>query len=157
MYCYDHPHPAVSVDIAVFRRRDTTLEIVLIRRAAEPFRGDWALPGGFVEIDESLDAAARRELAEETGIEDVALEQLRAFGAPDRDPRERVITVAYCGLVTGRSADLRAASDARRAAWIGMDRLPALAFDHGQIVAAARRRIEAAPRSGESGEAGKSS
>lgn len=141
MFCYDHPHPAVSVDIAVLRRRDKRLEVLLIRRGADPFAGCWALPGGFVGLAEDLDAAAKRELAEETGLAGLTLEQLGAFGDPQRDPRERVITVAYYGEAAEDSTDARAASDATEVAWLDVERLPTLAFDHAEIIAAARRRV----------------
>lgn len=143
MYCYEHPHPAVSVDVAVFRRCDARLEVLLIRRASPPYAGSWALPGGFVDIDEDLAAAAARELAEETGLAGLELFQVGAFGDPHRDPRERVITVAHCGIVVGKGADARAASDAAEVAWFDVERLPALAFDHLEIVTAARRRVTA--------------
>lgn len=150
MHCYEFPHPALAVDIAVFRRFEGETEIVLIERAREPYRGRWALPGGFVEIDEDLEQAARRELAEETGIEGIALEQLRAFGAPERDPRERVVSIAYWGLLADARAAPQGASDAQRARWFRLDGLPSLAFDHDEIVAAARRRLSDARGSGSS-------
>jgi 8-oxo-dGTP diphosphatase len=95
MHSYEFPHPAVTVDIIVFTIRDNQLKLLLIRRAYSPHKGKWALPGGFVHIDEGLDEAASRELQEETGVSSVYLEQLYTFGKPRRDPRERVITVAY--------------------------------------------------------------
>ena len=98
-YTYDYPHLAVTTDVVIFTIRDERLKLLLIKRGIEPFKGSWALPGGFVNPDEALDACARRELHEETGIADVFLEQLYTFGRPDRDPRERVITVAYYALI----------------------------------------------------------
>lgn len=116
------------------------LHVLLIERGIEPFKGRWALPGGFVR-DEDLDACVRRELAEETGVELVWLEQLYTFGAPARDPRGRVVTVAYWGIVRPEQVRLEATTDARRAAFHPVEALPALAFDHEQIVAAALQRL----------------
>jgi 8-oxo-dGTP diphosphatase len=117
------------------------LEILLIERGGEPFQGYWALPGGFVEHDEDVDEAARRELEEETGVKGLSLEQLHTFGAPDRDPRGRVVTVAYYTLVPASRLSPRAGDDAARAQWLDADSLPRLAFDHADIVALARRRL----------------
>ena len=143
MYSYDYPHPAVTTDIVVFTIRHHELKVLLIKRAEDPYLGAWALPGGFVEIDESLDAAARRELQEETGVEGVYLEQLYTFGAPDRDPRERVITVAYYALIPSDRLQIRAASDAEAVGWFGLRELPALAFDHAHILNLAHERLKA--------------
>lgn len=115
--------------------------MLLIKRAAPPFEGSWALPGGFVEPDESLEAAARRELLEETGIRADALEQLHCFGDPGRDPRERVISVAYVAWVNTGSTRVRAGSDAADADWFRVTDLPTLAFDHERIVALALDRL----------------
>jgi 8-oxo-dGTP diphosphatase len=130
----------VSVDIVLFTIRDRRLELLLIKRLAKPFSGRYALPGGFVEEDESLDAAAVRELREETGIHEVYLEQLYSFGDPQRDPRGRIITVAYYALVPHTQV-LRAGTDAAEAAWFPLDQLPSLAFDHKKIVEYAYMRI----------------
>jgi 8-oxo-dGTP diphosphatase len=143
MYSYEYPHPAVTVDIVIFTIRDARLKLLLIRRAGEPYRGKWALPGGFIHLDEDLDASARRELEEETGVSGVYLEQLYTFGAPQRDPRERVITVAYYALIPSDRLQLRAATDAEAVGWFGMDELPALAFDHTDIIAMAHERLVA--------------
>lgn len=140
-YSYQYPHPAVTTDIVIFTIRDERLELLLIRRASEPYRNCWALPGGFVDIDEDLDSCALRELEEETGVSGVYLEQLYTFGAPDRDPRERVISVAYYALVPPDRVTIRAASDARDVAWFQLGQLPRLAFDHEQIVAMAHKRL----------------
>jgi len=142
-YSYSYPHPAVSTDVVVFTIRDWKLHILLVRRANPPFKGEWALPGGFVEIDEDIEACAARELAEETGIKGVFLEQLYTFGKPQRDPRERVITVGYYALVPSDRLQIRAASDAGAAAWFGFDQLPTLAFDHAEIIETAHRRLVA--------------
>ena len=130
----------VTVDIVLFTIRDRQLHLLLIKRLAKPFEGSFALPGGFVLKDESLDAAAERELREETGVEKVYLEQLYTFGEPERDPRGRVITVAYYALVP-HNQTLRAGTDASDAAWFPVTELPELAFDHGQIVEYAHQRI----------------
>jgi 8-oxo-dGTP diphosphatase len=143
MYSYEYPHPAVTVDIVIFTIRDARLKLLLIRRAGEPYRGKWALPGGFIHLDEALDASARRELEEETGVSGVYLEQLYTFGAPQRDPRERVITVAYYALIPSDKLQLRAATDADAVGWFGMDELPQLAFDHTDIIAMAHERLVA--------------
>lgn len=143
MYQYKYPHPAVTTDVVIFTVRDKQLKLLLIMRKGEPFRGKWALPGGFVQLDEDLEAAARRELAEETGVSGVYLEQLYTFGAVDRDPRERVITVAYYALIASDQVVLQAATDAEAVGWFSMDDLPALAFDHQHIVNKAHERLVA--------------
>ncbi len=140
-YTYDHPHPAVTVDVAVLTIRGDELNALLIRRAADPFKGEWAFPGGFVDIDEGLEHAARRELREETGLEAGYLEQLHTFGDPDRDPRERVISVAYLALISSDRVEPRAASDAGSVGWFPVAGLPRLAFDHREILATAVTRL----------------
>lgn len=142
-YQYQYPHPAVSTDIVIFTIQDEQLKVLLIRRLSEPFKNGWALPGGFVEIDEDLEHAALRELREETGITGVYLEQLYTFGQPDRDPRERVITVSYYSLVPIDRLTVGAASDARELGWFDIEKLPELAFDHQQIVSKAKQRLTA--------------
>lgn len=143
MFQYEHPHPAVTVDISIFTIRDNQLKLLLIRRALEPYQGKWALPGGFINMDEDLETAARRELAEETGISGVYLEQLYTYGKPDRDPRERVITVAYYALIPSDKLRLQAATDAEAVGWFGLEELPKLAFDHAEIVTTAHQRLVA--------------
>ena len=140
-FTYDHPHPAVTVDIVVFTVRSGRLEVVLIRRGGWPHAGKWALPGGFVGIDESLRRAAWRELREETGLSAAYLEQLGAFGRPDRDPRERVITVVYIAFAPAERLELQAGSDANDARLFYVDELPELAFDHARIVGHAIERV----------------
>ena len=130
----------VTVDIVLFTIRDRQLHVLLIRRLAKPFENRYALPGGFVLEDESLDAAAIRELREETGVDKVYLEQLYSFGDPKRDPRGRVITVAYYALVPPTHS-LQAGTDAADAAWFPVTNLPPLAFDHRKIVEYAHSRI----------------
>ncbi|HSR63261.1 MAG TPA: NUDIX domain-containing protein [Gammaproteobacteria bacterium] len=140
-YSYEHPHPAVTTDIVIFTIRREELEVLLVRRGGEPYKGYWALPGGFVDIDEDLEACALRELEEETGVTGVYLEQLYTFGAPDRDPRERVISVTYYAMVPADRISLQAASDADEVGWFEVDRLPPLAFDHESIIAMAHKRL----------------
>ncbi len=142
-YTYQYPHPAVTTDVILFTIHEERLELLLIRRGAEPFKGRWALPGGFVNIDEDLADCAKRELEEEAGITGVYLEQLNTFGAPDRDPRGRVISVAYYALVPRERLAIRAASDAEAVAWFPCSALPPLAFDHESIVALAYERLSA--------------
>jgi len=141
-FTYTHARPALAVDCAVFGLDEGDLKVLLIKRDLAPFEGRWALPGGFVRLDETVDDAARRELAEETGITRVFLEQLYTFGAIERDPRERVVSVAYYGLVKLMDHSVRAATDAREAAWFSVSDLPALAFDHDEITAAALARLK---------------
>jgi len=143
MYQYEYPHPAVTTDVVIFSIRDQQLKLLLIKRGGAPFKGKWALPGGFVELDESLEEGARRELEEETGLAGVFLEQLYTFGQPGRDPRERVITVAYYALIPSDQVSLCAATDAEAVGWFSMDELPGLAFDHQNIVDMAHERLAA--------------
>lgn len=137
----DCPRPSVTVDIIIFTLRDNDLQVLLIKRKHPPFEGMWAIPGGFVDIDESLEEAALRELREETGVEDVYLEQLYTFGNPDRDPRGRVITVAYFAVAPADAIRPRAGDDAAEARWWSMYNLPPLAFDHTEILTYALRRL----------------
>jgi len=143
MYHYQYPHPAVTTDIVIFTIKEEELNVLLIRRASEPYKDGWALPGGFVEIDEDLEHSALRELKEETGITGVYLEQLYTFGQPRRDSRERVISVAYYALVPIGHIRLQPASDARDASWRRISALPALAFDHKHIISMAQQRLAA--------------
>jgi 8-oxo-dGTP diphosphatase len=134
MFSYEYPHPAVATDIAVFTLRNRSLSILLIRRGAPPYEGYWAMPGGFLGPDEDLDACAMRELREETGVETAILEPFGNFSAPDRDPRERIISVAYLALINSEGVVLSASTDAAEARWFAVDRLPELAFDHEMII-----------------------
>lgn len=134
-YVYDWPRPMVTVDAIVFALAADKTRILLIRRNNEPFKGRWALPGGFVGIEEELEDAAARELAEETGLEEVALEQMHTFGRCGRDPRGRQITVAFMGIAGKGQTKIRAGDDAAEARWFDVERLPKdLAFDHNEVV-----------------------
>ena len=134
----------VAVDIVLFAIKERQLSLLLIRRGIEPFKGRWALPGGLVLEQEGLDQAAARELREEAGVRAVYLEQFRAYGDPGRDPRGRVVSVAYVALVRADDQVLRAATDADAAAWFPVDSLPDLAFDHATIVGDARDHLRRA-------------
>ena len=140
-FTYEYPRAALTVDCVVFGLDDEDLKVMLIQRDLPPFEGEWALPGGFVRVDETLDEAARRELLEETGLHKVFLEQLYTFSAIDRDPRERVVSVAYYALVKLGDHRVQAATDARDAAWFPAHDVPSLAFDHAQILNEALKRL----------------
>ena len=138
----NYARPSVTVDVVVFSLQDDELCVLLVRRKYPPYADMWAIPGGFVQPDESLERAALRELAEETGVTDVYLEQLYTFGEPDRDPRTRVITVAYYAIVPAEAlADHRPGDDASETGWFSMYDLPELAFDHDQILDYALTRL----------------
>jgi 8-oxo-dGTP diphosphatase len=141
-HTYQYPRAALTVDGVVFGFDGGELKVLLIQRGLEPFKGKWALPGGFVRVDETLDDAARRELVEETGLANVFLEQLYTFGTVKRDPRERVVSVAYYALVKLSDHKAKAATDAAEAKWFPVSQLPKLAFDHADIVALALTRLQ---------------
>lgn len=140
-YTYEYPRAALTVDCVVFGFSEAALSVLLIRRGIAPYKGKWALPGGFVRVDETIDEAARRELSEETGIGEVFLEQLYTFGAVKRDPRERVVSVAYYALVKLSEHPATGASDASDARWFQVSALPTLAFDHAKILETAIQRL----------------
>jgi 8-oxo-dGTP diphosphatase len=142
----EHPRPALTVDCVVFGLDAEDLQVLLVQRGVEPFRGRWALPGGFVRLHETLEEAARRELEEETGVRQVFLEQLYTFGAVNRDPRERVVSVAYYALAKLSDHRIKAATDARDAAWFAVSDVPPLAFDHDDILAVALERLKSKVR-----------
>lgn len=138
-FCYDYPRPMVTVDMVILTREDKP-RVLLIRRAADPFAGMWALPGGYIDMDEDLPDAARRELFEETGVRADTVDQLGTFGAPGRDPRGRTISVAYLARVAP-DIEPQAGDDAKEAAWHPLHRLPELAFDHKEILTLAKKRL----------------
>jgi 8-oxo-dGTP diphosphatase len=144
VYSYDHPRPAVTVDMILFAFQNDELTVLLIRRTHDPFAGKWALPGGFVDEQEDLYDAALRELKEETNVSNVYLEQLFTFGQPGRDPRARVITVAYFALLSADEVAeqrIRSGDDAGEARWWSIYALPELAFDHARILDYALQRL----------------
>jgi 8-oxo-dGTP diphosphatase len=137
-----YERPSVTVDVVIFTLIERELNVLLVRRKRWPHEGMWAIPGGFVEIDESLETAARRELEEETGVRDIYLEQLYTFGDPNRDPRTRVISVAYIALVRADKQKLRVSEESMDVRWFPVRRLPGqLAFDHDAILASALGRL----------------
>ncbi|MDD9709829.1 NUDIX domain-containing protein [Seohaeicola sp. SP36] len=143
-HTYSHPRPSVTTDILVFSIRECKLHVLLIKRGIEPFLGQWAIPGGFLKMDEELEVCAARELREETGLSDltgISLTQFRTYGAIDRDPRGRTISVAYLTLVPSDHLIVQGMSDASDARWFNYDDLPPLAFDHAQILADGRAHL----------------
>jgi 8-oxo-dGTP diphosphatase len=140
-HSYEYARPALAVDCVVFGLDENDLKVLLIQRKLAPYQHAWALPGGFVRVDETVDAAAQRELVEEAGISDVYLEQLYTFGALTRDPRERVVTVAYYALAKLSDHRIRAATDAIGVGWFALDDLRSLAFDHAAIIERAHERL----------------
>jgi 8-oxo-dGTP diphosphatase len=146
-HTYEYPRPALTVDCVIFGLDESHhLKVLLIQRKHPPFESAWALPGGFVNMEEDLETAALRELEEETGVRDVFIEQLYTFGEPGRDPRGRVVSVAYFALVNLSEHPVQAASDARNVQWFAIDKIPKLAFDHSQIMEAAINRLRAKVR-----------
>jgi 8-oxo-dGTP diphosphatase len=138
-YCYRYPHPAVTTDCVIFGFDGERLQVLLIERGIEPFKGKWAFPGGFIKMDESAEEGALRELREETGLDNAYIEQFHTFSDPNRDPRERVITIAYLALV--RLQEVKAGDDAAAASWFPIDEIPSLAFDHDFILRMATQRL----------------
>ena len=137
MYTYEYPRPMVTADaVVVGHRSDGTHHLLLVQRGHDPFQGHWALPGGFMEMDETLEQCARRELAEETGLHlDGPLHEIKSFSDPGRDPRGRTITVAFLALVDlDRLPPVQGGDDAAQARWFPLKELPPLAFDHDAIV-----------------------
>lgn len=133
MPVYEYPRPSVTVDAVVLYLKDNQTRILLIQRKKDPFKDLWALPGGFVEMDETLEQSVARELKEETGLDLVKFHQVGAFGQPDRDPRDRVISIAYYTVIDHEAIAV-AADDAKDAKWFDVDQLPSLAFDHQEII-----------------------
>ncbi|MDN5211623.1 NUDIX hydrolase [Fulvivirgaceae bacterium BMA12] len=141
-YQYEFPRPAVTVDCALFRWQDDQLSLLLIKRAHEPFKGYWAFPGGFVDPDEALEVAAKRELLEETGLTMSPLRLFGAFGDPGRDPRGNTITLAYYAVVGEEAKMAKAGSDAKDLSWVNLDDIDQLAFDHRDILSVACKRLK---------------
>lgn len=140
-YCYKYPRPALTTDCIIFGFDSKLLKVLLIERGIAPFKGKWALPGGFVQHGESTDAGAKRELQEETGLDDIFMEQLYTFSQPNRDPRGWVVSVAYYALVNLNEQLVAAGDDARNARWFSIDKIPQLAFDHAKILHVALQRL----------------
>jgi 8-oxo-dGTP diphosphatase len=138
---HKYEKPSVTVDIVIFTIQDDELKVLLVKRGLEPFKDKWAIPGGFVRIQESLEEAAKRELEEETGVRDVYLEQLYSFGEPRRDPRGRVITVAYMALISSEKINLKASTDVSEVKWFSIKEVPQLAFDHRKILDYSLKRL----------------
>ena len=139
-FCYKYPHPSVTADCVIFGFDGVSIKVLLIQRGIEPFKGKWAFPGGFMRIDETAEECARRELEEETGLKNASVEQFYTFSDVNRDPRERVITVAHYALV--RLSEVKGGDDAASARWFAMDEVPSLAFDHDRILRMAVNRLK---------------
>lgn len=140
MYAYKYPHPSVTTDNVIFGFDGNTVKVLLIERGGEPYKGCWAFPGGFLEMDESAEEGARRELMEETGLTTPFVKQFHAFTAPDRDPRERVLTIAYYSVV--QLSEVKGMDDASQAKWFALDEIPErLAFDHEEMLRVALEEI----------------
>ena len=139
-YTYKYPHPAVTTDCVIFGFDGKELKILLIERGIDPYKGCWAFPGGFMNIDETAEQCAKRELKEETGLEPANIEQFHTFSDVNRDPRERVVTVAFIGLV--KQSDVVGGDDAARAQWFAIKDIPRLAFDHDYILQGAQRTLK---------------
>lgn len=139
-YTYEYPRPALTVDIIIFSTEEKEAEVLLIERKNAPHKGAWALPGGFVDMDENLLEAALRELKEETDVDNIPLNQLQAFGDVDRDPRGRTVTIAYYGITPKKPA-IKGGDDANRARWFPIKQLPQLAFDHKKILDIAKKKL----------------
>ncbi|MBP5375925.1 MAG: NUDIX hydrolase [Bacteroidaceae bacterium] len=138
-YQYKYPHPSVTTDNVIFGFDGQTVKVLLIERGGEPYKGYWAFPGGFLEMDESAEEGARRELMEETGLTAGVVRQFHAFSAPDRDPRERVLTIAFYSLV--RMSEVKGMDDAQRAEWFPLTEVPRLAFDHEEMLRVALEEV----------------
>lgn len=138
-YCYRYPHPAVTTDCVIFGFDGERLQVLLVERGIEPYKGRWAFPGGFLKMDETAEEGALRELREETGLERAYIQQFHTFSDPHRDPRERVITIAYYALV--KIQEVHGGDDAASARWFPLSEIPSLAFDHDYILRMATQRL----------------
>jgi 8-oxo-dGTP diphosphatase len=152
-FCYDFPRPALTADIIVFSYNRGELLVLLIERDHMPFRGKWAFPGGFLEMEETAEECAYRELGEETGLSMGNLEQLITVSKLGRDPRGRTVTVFFYGFINYASANVRAGDDARKAAWFAVSKMPPLAFDHSEVFPFALKRLNEILRLGQLGHA----
>lgn len=141
-YTYEYPHAAITADCVIYGFDGNRLKILLIERGVEPCKGMWALPGGFMKIDETIEETAKRELYEETGLKDVFMSQFKMFSKVDRDPRERVVTVAFTALIRPEDYVVAAGDDASNALWFDERQLPPLAFDHAEIIEEAHKYLE---------------
>ncbi len=146
-FTYEYPRPAVTVDAVIFRRPGSEWMVLLIKRGREPFKDNWALPGGFINMDETLEEAVQRELFEETGLEEMELEQLHTFSRVDRDPRHRTISTVFFGIMHEPGMDAKAGDDAAEAGWFPVHSLPELAFDHQEVVQQAIIKLKSQPTS----------
>ncbi len=133
-YTYEYPRPAVTVDCILFSIENQRQEVLLIQRKFSPFKNSWAFPGGFVDMDETLEHAIVRELEEETGIKKIELNQLQAFSKIDRDPRQRTISIVFYAFVNKEDCEIQAGSDAENVKWFSLKNIPCLAFDHDTIL-----------------------
>lgn len=138
-YHYKYPHPSVTTDCVIFAFDGTKLQVLLVKRGVEPYKDRWAFPGGFLQMEESAEEGALRELQEETGLKAAYIKQFHTFTSPHRDPRERVITIAYYALV--KMQEVKGGDDAAEAQWFPIDKVPALAFDHDQILRVAQKEL----------------
>ncbi len=134
MYCYDYPRLMLTVDAAVYRQQNNQFSILLIKRKNNPFINHWALPGGFVDMEETLEEAIKRELCEETSLKNIDLKQFHTYGNLDRDPRGRTVSVVYYGFLKDENRFIEAGDDAKDVKWFQLNDLPFLAFDHGKII-----------------------
>jgi len=141
-YSYKYPRPAVTADIVIINTSQEKQFVLLIERKHPPFERMWALPGGFLEMDETLEAAALRELQEETGISGVELTQLHTFSKVDRDPRHRTITTVFIGFTDINTADPEAGDDAAKVQWFDINHLPVLAFDHKEVMEMVKMKLK---------------
>lgn len=142
IYTYKYQHPAVATDCVVFGYDGKNLHVLLIERGIDPFKGSWALPGGFLKMDETVEECAQRELQEETNVKNIYLEQFHVFSAVDRDPRERILSVSFLALVRKSEFKLIAGDDAAKAEWFEINNLPSLAFDHKEIIELAKNKLQ---------------
>jgi 8-oxo-dGTP diphosphatase len=140
-YIYEWPRPMVTADSIIFCKKPSPPKVLLIKRAKDPFKGHWAFPGGFIEMNETLEQSAARELKEETNLENIPLAQLYIAGDPGRDPRGRVITVVFTGIAQKHQTHLTPGDDAELAQWFELDKLPPMAFDHLKLLEMAKKKI----------------